>query len=528
MNLDAFIHHLHYDTDRARPPDWETDWEDAPLSYKLYRGLPEVPLSPEVPLTLEGRQKPGKTGLREIGHFLWYAFGLTQVCQSILPFDSEHQAVSSMLFKRRFIPSGGGLYPNELYIYLKLEDLPAGVYHYDAAHHRLVLLREGHFDSYLARALGSRCDVSACFGMVFVSTLFWKNFFKYHNFGYRLQGLDAGVLIGQLLEVAKRFGVSSGVYFQFLDRAVNHLLGLSEWEESVYAVIPLSSDPDIAWFANRGDGDAMVSAAELCRELPAVWHRHYVRSQRIRGYPMLVRMNEASLMESPRSFRRIGKEWTADDAGEGPTVKLSPVRRLSYDLAAVCKKRYSPEMDFVTGRVSEPNLAALLREAAESYGYRNDLDGNCEDPAPRVILYCCLYGVEGIPDGAYRYDSVRHVLSQVRPGDHRLWLQQGMSLDNVNLYQVPLCLHVAGDKDHLHSALGYRGYRVQQMEAGMLVQRLLLAAFALGMGGHPLLGYDVSLCDEVYHMARQGRTSLIQVPVGPYRDRPRLSGGLHG
>lgn len=26
MNLDAFIHHLHYDTDRARPPDWETDW----------------------------------------------------------------------------------------------------------------------------------------------------------------------------------------------------------------------------------------------------------------------------------------------------------------------------------------------------------------------------------------------------------------------------------------------------------------------------------------------------------------------
>ena len=28
------------------------------------------------------------------------------------------------------------------------------------------------------------------------------------------------------------------------------------------------------------------------------------------------------------------------------------------------------------------------------------------------------------------------------------------------------------------------------MEAGMLVQRLLLAASAIGMGGHPLLGYD--------------------------------------
>ncbi|MBP1157421.1 MULTISPECIES: SagB family peptide dehydrogenase [unclassified Paenibacillus] len=528
MSLDAFIHYLHYDTDKARPPDWEVDWEDAPLPYKLYRGLPVVSLCPEVPLTLEGGRGWGKPDIRRIAHFLWYVFGLTQVCQSVIPLDSTEHAVGSMPFKRRFVPSGGGLYPNELYVYLKLEDLPQGVYHYDVAHHQLILLREGDFDSYLARALGSRCDVSACFGAVFVSTLFWKNFFKYHNFGYRLQGLDAGVLIGQLLEVAKRFGISSGVYFQFLDLAVNHLLGITEQEESVYAVIPLSAAPEITWFANRRDDDAMVSAAELCRELPVVQHQHYVRSQRVREYPMLIRMNEVSLLDSPHSFRRIVGEKKAAEAGPVQAVILPSVNRLSYDLAPVCRKRYSPEMDFVMGRISEPNLAALLQEAAKSFLYRNDLDGACENPVPRVRLYCCLRGVEGIPDGAYRYDSTHHLLRQVRPGDHRLRLQQGMSLDNVNLYQVPLSLHVAGDKDHLLTLLGYRGYRIQQMEAGMLVQRLLLAAFAMGMGGHPLLGYDVNLCDEIYHMARHGQTSLIQVPVGPYRDRPRLSGGLHG
>ena len=38
---------------------------------------------------------------------------------------------------RRFVPSGGALYPNELYVYLKLEDIPMGIYHYDVAHHRL-------------------------------------------------------------------------------------------------------------------------------------------------------------------------------------------------------------------------------------------------------------------------------------------------------------------------------------------------------------------------------------------------------
>jgi nitroreductase len=102
-----------------------------------------------------------------------------------------------------------------------------------------------------------------------------------------------------------------------------------------------------------------------------------------------------------------------------------------------------------------------------------------------------------------------------------------MSLDNVNLLQVPLCLHVAGDKEFYKTELGYRGYRIQQMEAGMLVQRLLLAASALGLGGHPLLGFDANLSDELYKMDQQGKTSLIQIPIGPYRPRPWLRGSLH-
>ncbi|GGE24245.1 NADH oxidase [Marinithermofilum abyssi] len=526
MSLDAFLHDLHFDIDKIQPPDWEVDWEDAPLAYKLYRDLPVVPLSPEVPLTLEGRKAPLEPDLREIGHFLWYVFGLSQFCQSGFALDSTKQAVGPMQSYRRFVPSGGALYPNELYVYLKIEDVPAGVYHYDVAHHRLVLLREGDFDSYLARALGNRCDVSACFGTVFVSTMFWKNFFKYNNFAYRLQGLDAGVLIGQLLEVAKRFGFASGVYFGFLDRAVNHLLGLSEREESVYAVVPLSVKPGITWFADGNDGVGTVFATELCRELTAVRNDHYVRSVRVLECPMLIRMNEAALLESMETFRQPGGEKKV--TYEGQAVTMPRVHRLPYDLASVCRKRYSPGTDFVLGKVSLLQLATLLKEATASFSYRNDLDGAQEKPESRVSLYSCLYGVEGIPDGAYHYDSDAHALWWIRPGDQRPWLQQGMSLHNVNLFQVPVCLHVAGDRDHLKSALGYRGYRIQQMEAGMLVQRLLLAASAIGMGGHPLLGFDTSLCDEIYKIAPQEKTSLIQIPVGHYRFPPRLAGSLHG
>ncbi|RNB77500.1 SagB family peptide dehydrogenase [Brevibacillus panacihumi] len=526
MSLEAFLHQLHFDTDKARPLDFEVDWEDAPLPFKLYRGLPVIPLSAEIPLTLEGSARPAKADLRELGHFLWYAFGLTQFSQTAFDWDSGEEAIGTMQSYRRFVPSGGAMYPNELYVYLKVEEVPSGIYHYDVAHHRLVLLREGNFDSYLSRALGNRCDVSACFGAVFVATMFWKNFYKYYNFAYRLQGLDSGALIGQLLEVSKRFGYELGVYFQFLDRAVNHLLGVSEREESVYAVIPLSLESGITWFAKGNEGNRNVSAAELSQELPAVRHDHFVRSQKVLEYPMLIQINEASRLESLRSVRQIwGEEKAAYDL---PALELPHAKRMTYDLAAACKKRYSPERDFVLGKVSREQLATLLHEVTAAFSYRNDLDEDCVNPESRVLLYGCFYNVEDIPDGAYQYDRAAHALRLIRPGDHRHWLQEGMNLDNVNLFQVPLCFHVAGERNHLLKKLGYRGYRIQQMEAGMLVQRLLLTASAIGMGGHPLLGYDVSTSDELYQMAQHGKTSLIQIPVGPCRPRPRLEGGLHG
>ncbi|MFS0881557.1 SagB family peptide dehydrogenase [Metabacillus niabensis] len=524
MSLEEFLYNLHFDIDKANQPNWETDWDDAPLAYKLYRGLPVVPLSTEVPLTLTEGEPPGSLDLNRVGHFLWYVFGFTQLSQSVFPIDSKEKDFYPLQSYRRFAPSGGALYPNELYLYLKIKGLPDGVYHYDVAHHSLVLLREGNFDSYLTRALGNRCDISSCFGTIFVSTMFWKNFFKYNNFAYRLQGLDAGVLIGQLMEVAKRFGFASGVYFQFLDSAINHLLGLSEQEESVYSVIPVSVEATI-WSTNGRDLYRNVISEELRQELPAIQPEHFERSLSVKECPMITAMNEASKLDSTWSFRVIKGSEIAER--EDSTVALPHLNSLSYDLAEACGNRFSPDMDFVLGKVSQHQLATLLQEAMASFSYRNDLDEAYRRNVPRVTIYSCLYNVEGISNGTYYYDSTEHSLREICPGDHRLHLQTGMSLDNVNLLQVPLCLHVVGDKEFYKKELGYRGYRIQQMEAGMLVQRLLLVASALGMGGHPLLGFDAKLSDKLYKIDQQGKTSLIQIPIGPYRPRPWLRGSLH-
>ncbi|WP_416826223.1 SagB family peptide dehydrogenase [Ectobacillus polymachus] len=524
MNLDTFLYNLHFEPDKISPPDWQVDWEDAPLSYKLYRGLPEIPLSTEVPLFIEEREGAVKPSLKGIGHLLWYIYGLTQYSQTAFSNGITENDVMIAQSLRRFVPSGGAMYPNELYVYLKLDDIPEGIYHYSVAHHRLVMLREGNYDSYLSRSLGNNCDISDCFGTLFISTMFWKNFYKYNNFSYRLQGLDAGVLIGQTLEVANRLGFSTRICYQFLDRPINHLLGLSEQNESVYAVIPLSIQP----VNNFGESDKLerVCASALCQELPVLIHESFQRSKRVLDYPMIRKINEASMVESTDAFVKMEQDNQMSVSSSMETVMLPFTEPLSYDLAAVCRKRYSINEDFLIGKVSQVQLATLLKETF-SFSYQNDLDkaeGNIES---RLDLFSCFYHVDDIPNGAYSYDKRMNALHRISPGDYREYLQYGLTLDNVNLFQVPLGFHVVGDKNHLIEKLGYRGYRIQQMEAGILVQRLLLAANALGMGGHPLLGFDAKSCDELYQIESKGKTSLIHIPIGHYRPRAWLKGSLH-
>ncbi|MBS4210607.1 SagB family peptide dehydrogenase [Bacillus sp. FJAT-50079] len=525
MELETFLHYLHFDTEKVTPPDWEVDWEDAPLPYKLYRGLPMVPLTADVPLTFEKREAHLKPSLVELGHFLWYVFGLTQYTQSALIEETNEEAVSFIQSKRRFVPSGGALYPNELYVYINVEEAPQGIYHYDAAHHRLVLVREGDYDSYLARSLKNGNHTSSCFCTVFISTVFWKNFYKYNNFSYRLQGLDAGVLIGQSLEVADQMGFSSRVCYQFLDRAINHLLGLSEQDESVYAAISLSTNAFPDYVENDHNRSEDASALKLCGELPLLQHVSYNRSKRVIPYPLLKKMNEASMIETTKSFVKLKNNHRAKHSLGTEMIMLPFEEGFSYDLASVCRERHSPDIDFMIGKVSQTQLSTLLKETF-SYSYQNDLDETYGNIESRMSLYGSFYNVEGVPNGAYSYDNNTHTLRTINKGDYRELLQSGLTMPNVNLYQVPLCLHVVGEGDYLREELGYRGYRIQQMEAGILVQRLLLVSCALGMGGHPLLGFDVNNCDELYRIDSKGRTCLIQIPIGPYRPRAWLKGSL--
>lgn len=545
MKLAAFLHDLHFATEKVRPPDLEVNWDDAPLPYKLYKGLPAVTLPGEVALSLTGEQITGEPSLVQLGSMLYYAYGLTKVSQMAFGQGALEEESFFVQSYRRAIPSGGALYPNEVYLYLKLSYLTQGVYHYDVAHHRLVLLREGDFADYVTSSLGQRLALRDCFGVVFVSTYFWKNAFKYDLFSYRLQGLDTGVLLGQWLALANKYGIQASVHYLFLDRAVNGLLGLDGDEESVYAILPLAlalnpqqtgettADSALTLTESSADAKAPVSAEQLVQSLQPLSHRHQIGSNARKDYPLLRQMHLATLYESTDCFvretvseRPFGAEKDGGKLRGRPGETEAAKDRLpALDFAEFCRSRSSPELDFVAGKLTREELETIVWRAYAALHYQHDLgheNNGC------LAYYVCLHQVDEMEDGAYFCAPASGLLTQRRPGDQRAELQAGMTLDNVSLYQVPLCFHIAGESSHLLERWGYRGYRIQQMQAGIALHALLLAAFSCGLGGHPLLGYDVASSDEIYGLPQESKTCLIQVPVGFYRQRARLQGSLHG
>lgn len=235
------------------------------------------------------------------------------------------------------------------------------------------------------------------------------------------------------------------------------------------------------------------------------------------------------MYHSTRQFRQMpALQGDTQHDDDGHVLFLPKVPARKYEFAVACRRRFSPGSDFISSGISQQEVAAILSVTTSTCRDVSDVDARTHPREPRVSIAACVHGVAGLQDGAYLYDSRLHGLRLIRGGDYPQQLQQTMSMPTVNLFQSPLCFHLVGPRDSYLHTFGYRGYRIQQMEVGMLLQRLLLSVSALGMAGHPLLDYDEGLCDNIYDIGRRGKTCLIQVPVGFYRKMSRFEGPLYG
>jgi SagB-type dehydrogenase family enzyme len=144
---------------------------------------------------------------------------------------------------RRTVPSGGALYPLELYpALLQVTGANPGVFHFDPTRRVLEIVRREDVRAELERASAFPDLIRGAAAILFLTGVFWRTRFKYGLRGYRFALLEAGHVAQNILLAATALDVPALPIGGFYDVRVEELLAVDGVEESPVYAIALGGD----------------------------------------------------------------------------------------------------------------------------------------------------------------------------------------------------------------------------------------------------------------------------------------------
>jgi SagB-type dehydrogenase family enzyme len=143
-------------------------------------------------------------------------------------------------------PSGGALHPVEAYVLARnIDGLRAGLYHYNAADHRLELLRRGVSSRDIARYLANQWWYADAAFVVFMTAVFSRMQWKYdYARAYRAVLLEAGHLCQTFCLTATWLNLAPFCTMAFADSKIEKALGLDGISECVLYVAGAGMRPE--------------------------------------------------------------------------------------------------------------------------------------------------------------------------------------------------------------------------------------------------------------------------------------------
>jgi SagB-type dehydrogenase family enzyme len=201
---------------------------------KEYTDFPKIELPTELPASTHGFDEvlrrrhsarafgPGPIALEQLARVLHMSYGI-----------NRDNAGTHFPRPFRVIPSGGALYPLEIYLHAtRVDGLDAGLYHYDPEAHSLDVLREGDQSETIAASMVQRDLGTGAAAILFITAVFVRSTFKYGDRGYRFILLEAGHLAQNANLTGQEMGLATLNVGGYADRAIDRYLGFDGVSES--------------------------------------------------------------------------------------------------------------------------------------------------------------------------------------------------------------------------------------------------------------------------------------------------------
>ena len=140
----------------------------------------------------------------------------------------------------RAAPSGGALYPVEIYVVVSNVDTIAdGLYHFQVSDSSLEMIRKGNLDKQLHLAANEQEAVGSSALTLVLTARFNRSTTKYGDRGYRYTYIEAGAVCENVYLQANSLGLGTVAIGAFNDDMLNRFLEIDGLDEAALLIMPI-------------------------------------------------------------------------------------------------------------------------------------------------------------------------------------------------------------------------------------------------------------------------------------------------
>tara|TARA_B110000093_G_scaffold180672_1_gene223085 strand:+ start:3655 stop:4533 length:879 start_codon:yes stop_codon:yes gene_type:complete len=169
-----------------------------------------------------------KISLKELYVLLQLSYGVTRK-EKIINYDIDGY------YGYRNVPSGGAMYPLEIYVVLFNSDQKSGLYHFNTKDISLEKMKEGQFQKELGKIVHAEpyVEMQNASAVIFTTGIIERVSLKYGERGYRLMMIEVGLLAQNISLLAEAIDLSSCMVGGYYDEKVNEFLGIDGVFETI-------------------------------------------------------------------------------------------------------------------------------------------------------------------------------------------------------------------------------------------------------------------------------------------------------
>jgi SagB-type dehydrogenase family enzyme len=485
------------------------DFANKPTPFKIYRSdLSSIPLPREFPhpkiCTLDAiaSASSGSAGenidLKTVAELLFFCAGLTRKTR-----------IGGEVYYMRAASATGALYPIELYLVCKdLSGLKAGVYHFAPFDFALTQLRSGDYTGALSSIEGDNTDISSAPLTVVFTSLAWRNAWKYEARSYRHWFWDSGVIAANLLATCNSEKLGACLVTGFVDSEMDRLLGLEARKEATIALLPVGADPE---FSSPTDN------LSISGTLPPLPFEMVPPSLEEHDYPLIWEMNEASSLLQKEQVRSWNAKLVDVSSQEREPESIPHDKLVPLQLQEETRVQALPLSETILRRGSTRRFARKAIPFAKlSWILHSSRTGGV--PLSGISMtrfnetYLISNAVDGLHSGSYFYDDVDESVKLLKLGNFRN-VSSYLCLEQPLFGDASAVLFTMVDLPFLLGALGNRGYRVAQLEAGVVAGKVYLSSYSLKLGASGSTFYDDAVT-EFFSPHASRKSAMIAIGVG--------------